>query len=166
MYRNEYKASCSDLNKKLYCLGGTLRRGGGDCVLLCGGRRGDISMTYHCRYSSDTYNTEIYSSICTTTTPRSLGASMPQQHTSLCSTNVHVNSVLTLVTSGWGVGPEHVPRHHLQRLSWMDVYCGQWIGKWRDKPAIVISTKYSFTQTVCIYCSNHCDQSSLISPSR
>lgn len=78
MYRNEYKASCSDLNKKTYCLGETLRRGGGDCVSLWGGRRGDISMTYHCRYSSDTYNTEIYSSICTTTTPRSLGASIPQ----------------------------------------------------------------------------------------
>lgn len=26
MYRNEYKVSCLDLNKKTYCLGGILRR--------------------------------------------------------------------------------------------------------------------------------------------
>lgn len=64
MYRNEYKVSCLDLNKKLYCLGGILCRGGGDCVLLCGGRRGDISMIYYCRYSLDIYNIEIYSFIC------------------------------------------------------------------------------------------------------
>lgn len=163
MYRNEYKASCSDLNKKTYCLGETLHRGGGDCVLLWGGRRGDISMTYHCRYSSDT-------------TPRSTALSLQQQNQDL-SVHLYRNNTPVSVQllymwiqywlwSGWGVGPELVPRHHLQWLSWMDVYCGQWIGKWRDKPAIVISTKYSFTQTVCIYCSNQCDQSSLISPSR
>lgn len=163
MYRNEYKASCSDLNKKTYCLGGTLRRVEG--IAYCCGEVGEAISRWHTTVVRvQTLTTP--RSISTTTTPRSLGASIPQQHTSLCSTNVHVNSVLTLVTSGWGAGPELVPRHHLQRLSWMDVYCGQWIGKWRDKPAIVISTKYSFTQTVCIYCSNHCDQSSLISPSR
>lgn len=56
--------------KKTYCLGETLHTGGGDCVLLWGGRRGDISMTYHCRYSSDT-------------TPRSTALSVQQQHQDL-----------------------------------------------------------------------------------
>lgn len=74
--------------------------------------------------------------------------------------------VLTLVTSEWGVGQELVPHHHLQWLScWMDDYCGQWIGNWCDKKAMDIYNKCSSTQTVCTYCSDHCDQSSLISHS-
>lgn len=87
MYRNEYKASCSDLKKKTYCLGETLRRGGGDCVLLWGGRRGDISMTYHCRYSSDT-------------TLRSTALSVQQQHQDLqlCLYNNNSRCIYTATT--------------------------------------------------------------------
>lgn len=164
MYRNEYKASCSDLNKKTYCLGGTLRRVEG--IVYCCVEVGEAISRWH--------TTVVI--VQTLTTPRSTALSVQQQHQDL-SVHLYRNNTPVSVQllymwiqywlwSGWGVGPELVPRHHLQRLSWMDVYCGQWIGKWRDKPAIVISIKYSFTQTVCIYCSNHCDQSSLISPSR
>lgn len=127
---------------------GKVRR---DCVLLWGGRRDDYLMTYQCRYGTDTDNTEIYRCISTTTTHKSLfnyctSYWLWSRQNEEWVKNLSPTITAALLLNGWLLWPMK--------------------GNWCDKKAIVIYSKCSFTQTVCTYCSDHCDQSSLILPSR